>query len=267
MNTLMKYAGGVSEGFCALALPLVIQSFVVLTLVWIFDRAFGQRLSTRGRYRLWVGGLLGSVLPFSWLLPIPKVLHAHGDYPILTIPVAIILAWLIGMAVLGWTALRRALRLQVIARQAGCASGFMQGVFRYCRNSMSVHVGVCLKVSSKVESPVVWGVWQPVILLPHDFASRFGSRGLRAVLLHQFARIKNGDLRINFLQVVMQIVWFFNPLIWLANGRIRALRSCLANELVLEAMDNRLPWYPETLADMAAPATENPGLTAALVGV
>ncbi|HEX42952.1 MAG TPA: M56 family metallopeptidase [Phycisphaerales bacterium] len=269
MNTLIQYAAGVSEGFCALALPLVVQSIAVLALIWAVDAIVGARISVRGRYWLWVGGLLGSILPFSWFLPIPKMLHARVGYPIFTLPAVLMLAWFIGMAGLTWAVLRRTLQLQAIARQAAPAGGFMQGVFRYCRRSMAVDVEVCLKISPQVESPVVWGLRRPVILLPQDFAPRLGSRHLRAVLLHQFARIKRGDLRINLLQMVMQVVWFFNPLIWLANARIRTLRGRLADEMVLAVMDNHLGWYSEALATVSTPPADNPNpsLTTALVGI
>ena len=47
-----------------------------------------------------------------------------------------------------------------------------------------------------------------------------GTEQLRTILLHELAHIKRGDLWISFGQTVLQIFYFYCPLLWLSNAVI-----------------------------------------------
>jgi hypothetical protein len=90
---------------------------------------------------------------------------------------------------------------------------------------------------------------------------------LRAVLLHELAHIKRGDLWVNLAQTVLQIVYFYNPLLWFANAMIRRVREQAVDEMVLVAMGERAKSYPETLVNVAKLAFKQPTLSLRLIGV
>ena len=91
--------------------------------------------------------------------------------------------------------------------------------------------------------------------------------GLRVVLMHELAHIKRGDLWVNLLQTLLQIVYFYNPLLWLANWAIRRVREQAVDETVQVALGDKAQQYPETLLNVARLAFERPALSLRLIGV
>jgi hypothetical protein len=90
---------------------------------------------------------------------------------------------------------------------------------------------------------------------------------LRAVLLHELAHIKRGDLWMNLAQTILQIVYFYNPFVWIANAIIRRIREQAVDEMVLVAMGDKARQYPQTLLDVAKLAFKKPTLSLRLIGV
>jgi beta-lactamase regulating signal transducer with metallopeptidase domain len=132
---------------------------------------------------------------------------------------------------------------------------------------MGIKHEVRLKVSANAASPAVCGLFRPVILVPANLGRKLGSRDLRAVLLHELAHIKRGDLWVNLAQTVLQIAYFYNPLLWLASAMIRRVREQAVDEMVLVAMGRKAKSYPETLVNVAKLAFKQPTLSLRLIGV
>jgi beta-lactamase regulating signal transducer with metallopeptidase domain len=102
-----------------------------------------------------------------------------------------------------------------------------------CRRIMGVRREVALLETEAVTSPVLYGFFRHRILLPWGFADRFSPVELRHVLLHELAHVKRGDLWLNWLVTALQIVHWFNPLVWLGFARLRADRELACDELAL----------------------------------
>ena len=85
--------------------------------------------------------------------------------------------------------------------------------------------------------------------------------------MHELAHIKRGDLWVNLAQSLLQIVYFYNPLLWLANVVIRRVREQAVDEMVLVAMGEKSKSYPQTLINVAKLAFKRPALSLRLIGV
>ena len=85
--------------------------------------------------------------------------------------------------------------------------------------------------------------------------------------MHELAHIRRGDLWVNLVQTVLQIVYFYNPLLWVANAVIRRVREQAVDEAVQVAMGEKAGEYPETLVRVAKLAFERPALSLRLIGV
>jgi hypothetical protein len=103
--------------------------------------------------------------------------------------------------------------------------------------------------------------------MPEGLLYQLQPEQVRAVLLHELAHIRRGDLWINLIQTVLQIAYFYNPLVWLANWLIRRIREQAVDETVLVAMGDKARDYPETLVGVARLALGRPGLGLRLIGV
>ncbi|MFC1552245.1 DUF4159 domain-containing protein [Candidatus Latescibacterota bacterium] len=64
---------------------------------------------------------------------------------------------------------------------------------------------------------------------------------------HELAHIKRRDHIINFLQVIIQAVYFFHPLIWFVNRRIRNLREQLSDDLAIYKLGQENSRYSKSI--------------------
>ncbi|MHC5076636.1 MAG: M56 family metallopeptidase, partial [Planctomycetota bacterium] len=175
--------------------------------------------------------------------------------------------WLAVVIVICLLVLQRVRFVLSLIRQARQGSDLMLENLEYCRNRINLKTKVSLKVSPNATSPAVCGLFRPVILVPQNLTPDLGTSQLRTVLLHEIAHIKRGDLWVNMVQTLLQIVYFYNPLLWLANAMIRRVREQAVDETVQAAMGEKAREYPETLLNVARLAFKRPALSLRLIGV
>jgi hypothetical protein len=75
------------------------------------------------------------------------------------------------------------------------------------------------------------------------------------VLLHELAHVKRRDLAINALQILLQIVWFFHPGLWLTNWLIRREREKACDDVVLNALNGERQTYAESILKVVKSAS------------
>ncbi len=87
--------------------------------------------------------------------------------------------------------------------------------------------------TSSVDSPGLFGAVRPRILLPRGIAEQLSETEMRHVFLHEMAHLKRGDLWTNLLMSVVQVVHWFNPVVWFVLRRMRLERELACDALVL----------------------------------
>ncbi|MCF7974347.1 MAG: right-handed parallel beta-helix repeat-containing protein [Phycisphaerae bacterium] len=181
-----------------------------------------------------------------------------------------------GLALLIWVGVVSAMCLLLIQRvlfvkglvsQAIRCDNALQTVLDACRERLGLAAPVTLKLTPISGSPAVCGLRRPVILMPRDMLANLAPQELEAVLLHELGHVIRGDLWINVVQTLLQILYFYNPLVWLANWQIRKIREIAVDEAVLVALRDRAATYPETLVGVARMALSRPTPSLRLIGV
>ena len=102
-----------------------------------------------------------------------------------------------------------------------------------CAALLGVRRQVTLIETEEADSPAVWGLWHRRMLLPEGVFARFTPAELRHVFLHELAHLKRHDLEVSWLVAFLQILHWFNPVLWLAFTRMRADRELAVDALVL----------------------------------
>ncbi len=163
----------------------------------------------------------------------------------------VFLLWSIGVLVFaGWVIQRLCFVRRLIAR-AEPAEGPCLNLLDQCRRRVGVRGQIAMKVSERSFSPAVCGLWRPMILVPASLLAELSPGNLRAVLLHELAHVKRADLWVNCLQTALQIIYFYNPLVWLANTMVRRVREQAVDEMVLVALGAEAGSYGPALIDIA----------------
>lgn len=111
-----------------------------------------------------------------------------------------------------------------------------------CKDLIGVHVPMSLVESPAVKTPALMGFIRPRLLLPPHVVEVFDREKLRDIFLHELAHLKRGDVVVNWVMSILQVIHWFNPLLWLSFNRIRADREIACDSYVLSlvrAGDNR----------------------------
>jgi beta-lactamase regulating signal transducer with metallopeptidase domain len=106
-------------------------------------------------------------------------------------------------------------------------------------------------VTGRLATPAVFGVFRPVLLMPKGYLGKLSRRDTEHMLLHELAHIKRGDLLAHGLYMLLQVVYWYNPLLWLVRRQMHHLRELSCDATVAELLRERTPAYRQTLLDTA----------------
>jgi beta-lactamase regulating signal transducer with metallopeptidase domain len=81
--------------------------------------------------------------------------------------------------------------------------------------------------------PMTWGIFHPVILLPGE-ADGWESERRRVVLAHELAHVRRWDALTQWVAHLALVVYWFNPLVWMAVRKLREEREHACDDAVLE---------------------------------
>ncbi len=199
-------------------------------------------------------------------VPAPPV-AMPGPGPALTWQALIFVLWLVGVLVFGLLLLQRAFFVKGLIAQSVPAGESLLEKLERCAKQVGVRAPVQLRISPNTFSPAVCGLVRPTILIPASLLETLSNENLRAVLIHELAHIKRGDLWINLAQTILQVLYFYNPLVWLAHALVRHVREQAVDEMVLVALGAEAKSYSRTLIDIAEMAFFRANLALRLIGV
>ena len=115
-----------------------------------------------------------------------------------------------------------------------------QKLLQQIRGRIGVSGTVKLAETKEITSPVTVGWLKPVILFPLGMLSGLSVSHLEAILAHELAHIKRSDYLVNILQSLAEVLFFFNPFVWILSSRIRTERENCCDDIALEICGNRL---------------------------
>jgi bla regulator protein BlaR1 len=288
MEWMLEQTNTMGEGFVSLAVPLLLESAAVICLVLSIEFLVRTRVRAGLRYWLVVSVLaylilmpLLSLNPPSTHWPAGRTAYADSTLPMpasqsnapLSRPItgqsqttlagvgeppeslawqgALFVSWLAGILVIGAIFMHRTMIGCCRIDRSPNANHLMNDILAYCCTRMGVRSRVRLKVSEDGTTPVACGLLRPVIVVPGNLAPTLGSRHLRDVLLHELAHIKRWDLWVHLIQKVVQVLYFYNPLLLIVDRALRRLRDEAADEAVRDAIGDADRTYTQHLADVA----------------
>lgn len=124
----------------------------------------------------------------------------------------------------------------------------------------SFELGIKRKIkiwySEHISSPVTYGYFKPVILLPLALMSKLTIAETEALILHELTHIKNNDFLFNWFLIVNEHIFYFNPFIKRICNQIRWERELRCDLQVLHYNYNEIT-YAESLFKAAIPVQSN----------
>ncbi|UCC83060.1 MAG: peptidoglycan DD-metalloendopeptidase family protein [Gemmatimonadota bacterium] len=150
----------------------------------------------------------------------------------------VVALWLVGVVVVGAALVRKRRRYGRAIRNAEPVFDTRaRSLAESWRASFGVRRGVRLVTSGELGTPFTWGSVRPVVYLPEAVLRQKEAAVLESVIGHEMAHIKRWDDLQLVLQLVLSALYFFNPVAWLAAGRMREESERICDELVLSHND------------------------------
>ncbi|MBL9137126.1 MAG: hypothetical protein JNK85_14735 [Verrucomicrobiales bacterium] len=283
------------------------QVALVVGVLWGIDGLLARKVSARWRHLLWALLLIKLMLPADLALPTSPAYFIRATPPAKAVPPAgewrvsvgdpvagtdgasmyalftghdlercrpqltwlggFFLAWLSGSAGLLVYVAGQGRRWRSSLRNASGGDARSKEMLANAAQGVGLRRVPGLVVHELPEGPVVWGLARPSVVLPRWLVASLDDGQLRDVLLHEVAHVKRWDLWWNHLQTVLQILYWWHPLVWLGNARMRRVREEATDEAAVMARGGEPDSYAKTLIEVARVALRRPVLTLGLLGI
>lgn len=105
-----------------------------------------------------------------------------------------------------------------------------------------------LRLSPNVPAPFTKGFRKPVIYLPQS-ALNWNENQLNHVLCHELAHIQRKDILVITIQNILNVLYFFHPLVWIANHQLNFQREKICDDTAIAILNENPARYGRTLMD------------------
>jgi len=224
-----------------LLIDSAVKAAAILALAWIAALA-SSREAADLRRRIWLAALMavailpgllmlaGSALPPAMLVSVPtRAVASLKLAPAGALP-GLFAVWVAGVLILF---------LRLVAGLAG--------LHRLGSSAVTGDAGV--RYSDRATTPMTWGIFRPVILLP-AYVMEWPEEQRMMVVRHEQAHIAAHDWWWQIFARLLTSVLWFHPLVWLAAAQLRREAERAADDHVL-AGGAPAPAYASQLLDVA----------------
>ncbi|TFV96119.1 hypothetical protein E4S40_07795 [Algoriphagus kandeliae] len=109
----------------------------------------------------------------------------------------------------------------------------LDGCLEVLSKRLNISRKISLKISSEGLSPMAFGIFKPLILIPAGLVFQLSPKQIEAILAHELAHIKRNDYLLNLIQSILEVVFFFHPCFWWINQTAKELRENATDDLAI----------------------------------
>ncbi len=171
-----------------------------------------------------------------------EILHWNDDYSLSVNRTSVshwdivLGVWFLGIISLALLMIHSAIRLKRMIINGRPVDIPVAGLLEECRKTVGIKNTPMLIESSLIQSPKVLGVFRPCIVLPAGITCNLSYEEIRFILLHELAHLHRKDLYIHWLTAFLQLIHWFNPLLWYGFYQMRQDRELACDFYVLSLL-------------------------------
>ena len=157
--------------------------------------------------------------------------------------------WLAGVAFMGTRALWGWNQAGKLRSVQTLSAHPWQALLSALQDKMQIQQAIQLFESARVQAPLVIGWLKPAILIPPSAVCRLDWRQAEMILAHELAHIRRHDYLFNALQVLIETLLFYHPLVHWISGDARNEREFCCDDAAMQTCGDRLG-YLKALAEL-----------------
>lgn len=109
-------------------------------------------------------------------------------------------------------------------------------MLRECKNKVGVKKRISVYRTNLVRVPGIFGIFRPKLLIPPNLEKRIEKDELKYIMFHEIAHIKRKDIELNCLVSIIQVIHWFNPVLWYAFYKMSIDREIACDALAMSAL-------------------------------
>lgn len=149
-------------------------------------------------------------------------------------PIILSIAWLLGCLISLILFLNKIRSInRVLDHSSSVQEKEITDFVDYWRQSFKIRRPVNIFSSDEYLSPFTIGLFRPKIFIPKPLLETTDHKTINAIIAHEMVHIKRFDYVWIRLQNALQIIYFFNPIVWYVNRQIRMARERVCDSVVL----------------------------------
>lgn len=118
-----------------------------------------------------------------------------------------------------------------------CTDARVIKIWEECRRKININSAIPIICDNAIKRPMLMTFFKPKLLLPQSMIGEMSDNELKHIILHELCHIKRRDICIQWLMVAVQIVHWFNPLIWYAMHRMKLDCEIACDATVMRFLD------------------------------
>ena len=119
-----------------------------------------------------------------------------------------------------------------------CASSDILGILQECKTVLKLNSNVSVVYDDSLKSPGLSGIFHPKIIISPEIIKKLPPDELRCIFLHELSHLKRRDLLISGIVLAIQVVYWFNPIIWYALNKFKQDREIACDAAVLSTLNS-----------------------------
>jgi len=92
--------------------------------------------------------------------------------------------------------------------------------------------------SALARGPMLVGYLKPVVIVPAGMITLLPVSQVETILMHELYHLKRRDYLVNIMQLFIEGILFYHPVVWIISASIRSEREHCCDDRVLRATDN-----------------------------
>ncbi len=158
--------------------------------------------------------------------------------------------WFVGASAIAIRAFTQWRRLAWLVRNATIPLADCATVLARLRARFGIRRPVRLLGSLGIDTPMLVGWLRPTILLPISMLSGFTPQQIELIIAHELGHVRRWDYLANVLQVVIETILFYHPIVHWISRDVREARESCCDDLVLALAEGSPVVYASALADL-----------------
>lgn len=249
----------------------------IIGLLLIFKKLLKNFLTNHTQYHLWFCILGLSVIPFmpfpsgyfaEMFYNIRNCFHTSTGYDINTVNFintnmitngscmiedfavsvsrntpfylgnVLFIIWITGMFMMLISACKSMYNLRKIKQLSlPLQNGKVQKLYDECLTQAGIKKAIPVYSSAISRCPFLAGLFHPAVYLPIHLLSDYNETELKHMILHELVHYLHKDAIVNYMANIACILYWFNPVIWIAVREMRTEREIACDTSVLDLLD------------------------------